>query len=57
MSDASQNVRSEPRPCAVCGKAILPGFLYVAEGPAHVVCKPPARLDVQRVAQAARATR
>ncbi len=46
--------RMEPRPCVVCGLAIKPGHLYVVAGPVHVVCRPPARLDVQRVAQAAR---
>ncbi len=44
-------------PCVVCGKAIRPGHLYVVEGPAHVVCRPPPRLDVARVERAARAIR
>ncbi len=46
-------VRAEPRPCAVCLKLIQPGQLYVA-GPAHVVCRPPPRVDVERLRAAAR---
>lgn len=46
--------RPEPRPCVVCKRGILPGHLYVVSGPAHVVCRPPARLDVRRVAEAAK---
>jgi hypothetical protein len=47
-------VRAEPRPCKVCKREIVPGQLYVVAGPHHVFCDPPARLDVAKVAQAAR---
>ena len=50
-------VRAETRPCAACaacGREILPGQLYVVEGPVHVACKPPARLNVAKVERAAR---
>lgn len=49
--------RSEPRPCRICKREIQPGQLYLAAGPVHVACSPPARLDVARMAAAARATR
>lgn len=52
---ASTEVRAEPRCCEVCGRAIAAGQLYVVAGPRHVACRPPARLDVQRIAAAARA--
>jgi len=49
-------VRAEPRPCVVCQREIQAGQLYVVgePGPCHVFCRPPSRLDVQRVEQAAR---
>lgn len=49
-----QPVRAEPRPCAVCGHEISRGQLYVVAGPVHVACRPPARLDVDRMREAAR---
>jgi hypothetical protein len=33
----------EERPCAHCGLEIVPGQLYVVEGPLHVYCDPRAR--------------
>lgn len=46
--------RDSGGPCVACGKAIKPGHLYVVAGPCHVACKPPARLNVERVREAAR---
>jgi hypothetical protein len=48
--------RPEPDPCKVCGKPIQAGQCYVLSvpGPAHVVCAPPSRVDVARIAAAAR---
>lgn len=57
MTHAVIQACAEPRPCRVCGREILPGHLYVIDGPCHVVCRPPPRLDVAKVAEAARAGR
>lgn len=48
--------RAAPEPCVVCKKAVQPGQLWIPRrsGPTHVYCDPPARLDVERVTQAAR---
>lgn len=48
------HVRAEPKPCVVCGRDIAPGQLYLVRGPTHVVCTPPARVDVKALAAAAR---
>ena len=47
-------VRPEGNPCKVCGKPILAGYLYLVRGPCHVVCAPPSKLDLAKVAEAAR---
>ena len=43
-----------PRVCARCLRPIKRGQLFRVKGPRHAFCDPPARLDVQAVAQAAR---
>lgn len=45
--------RATARACVDCGREIVAGQLYLVRGPRHVFCRPPARLDVQRVAKAA----
>lgn len=46
--------RAEPRPCEVCKRPIIGGQLYVIDGPCHVACRPPARLDVAKVTRTVR---
>lgn len=45
--------RSTTSACVECLREIQPGQLYCVVGPRHVFCRPPAHLDVQRVAKAA----
>ncbi len=51
---ASTMPRAEPRICTRCGCEVRPGQLFRVEGPRHAFCDPPPRLDVARIAQAAR---
>lgn len=52
---ASTAPRSEPRICVRCLTPIDRGQLFrVGDPPRHAFCDPPARLNVQAIAQAAR---